>query len=63
MCMDRQTLIFTVANFCLNKNNTLFSILAENPNEIKRAIATGGRLTEILLHALCVFLCTPLFDC
>ena len=26
------------------------------------AIAIGGRATMMLLHALCVFLCTPLFE-
>ena len=30
---------------------------------LKRAIAIGGRLTAMLLHGLCVFLCTPLYDC
>ena len=28
---------------------------------LKTAIAIGGRATMMLLHALCVFLCTPLF--
>ena len=32
---------------------------------MKTAIAIGGRATTMLLHALCVcvFLCSPLFDC
>ena len=30
---------------------------------MKTAIAIGGRAATMLLHALCVFLCTPLFDC
>ena len=30
---------------------------------LKKAIAIGGRPTTMLLHALCVFLCIPLFDC
>ena len=29
---------------------------------LKSAIAIGGRATMMLLHALCVFLCTPLFE-
>ena len=29
---------------------------------LKIAFAIGGRLTRILLHALCVFLCIPLFE-
>ena len=28
----------------------------------KTAFAIGGRLTMNLLHALCVFLCIPLFE-
>ena len=28
----------------------------------KTAFAIGGRLTMMLLHALCVFLCIPLFE-
>ena len=30
---------------------------------MKTVIAIGGRAAVMLLHALCVFLCTPLFDC
>ena len=30
---------------------------------LKTAFAIGGRLATFLLHALCVFLCIPLFDC
>ena len=29
---------------------------------LKSAIAIGGRAAMMLLHALCVFLCTPLFE-
>ena len=30
---------------------------------LKTAIGIGGRAARMLLHALCVFLCSPLFDC
>ena len=29
---------------------------------LKKAIAIGGRAATMLLHALCVFLCSPLFE-
>ena len=41
-----------------------FGLLGKHPNEMKSAIAIGGRLAAMLLHALCVcvFLCTPHFE-
>ena len=58
----RQTLIFTVANvfdvvFC-----NFFRFLGKTPSENETALAIGGRLATMLLHALCVFLCNPLFE-
>ena len=29
---------------------------------LQKAVAIGGRATTMLLHALCVFLCSPLFE-
>jgi hypothetical protein len=57
-----KTICFTVANLLglINedkKNETLIFKAF-----LKRGLAIGGRLTEMLLHALCVFLCTPLFE-
>ena len=48
--------------FAKPKTNDEFWLLAKNPNENETAIAIGGRAAQMLLHALCVFLCTPLFD-
>ena len=39
-----------------------FGLRWKNPSEIESARAVAGRLTMNLLHALCVFLCTPLFE-
>ena len=41
---------------------SFFRFLVKTPSENERAVAIGGRLTAMLLHALCVFLCTPLFE-
>ena len=29
---------------------------------LQKAVAIGGRAATMLLHALCVFLCSPLFE-
>ena len=39
-----------------------FELLGKNPSENEIANAIGGRAATMLLHALCVFLCTPLFE-
>ena len=49
--------------FALPKTIHFFGLLWKNPNEMKTAIVIGGRLAMMLLHALCLFLCIPLFDC
>ena len=59
---SRQTLCFTVSIFSLFKTILVFRLLAKNPNENESATAIGGRLAMVRLHALCVFLCTPLFE-
>ena len=38
---------------------SFFRFLGKTPTENESAIAIGGRLAGMLLHALCVFLCTP----
>ena len=48
--------------FALPKTIHFFELLWKNPNEMKTVFAIGGRLAINLLHALCVFLCRPLFD-
>ena len=41
------------------KTVLFFGLLGKTPTENERALAIGGRLATMLLHALCVFLCTP----
>ena len=48
--------------FALPKTIHFFELLWKNPNEMKTVFAIGGRLAINLLHALCVFLCIPLFE-
>ena len=48
--------------FALPKTTHVFGLLCKNPNENESEFAIGGRAARMLLHALCVFLCTPLFD-
>jgi hypothetical protein len=45
------------------KTSYFFGLLGKTSDELKTAFAIGGRLAVMLLHALCVFLCIPLFDC
>ena len=45
------------------KQYTFLTFLGKNRIEMKSATVIGGRLTIMSLHALCVFLCTPPFDC
>ena len=59
---SRQTLCFTVSFFSLFKTILVFRLLWKIPNENETVIAIGGRPTTMLLHALCVFLCTPLYE-
>ena len=49
----------------LPKTIHFFDFYEKKTSENETAFAIGGRLTTILLHALCVcvFLCIPLFDC
>ena len=37
---------------------SVFRFLGKTPSENESAIAIGGRLAVVSLHALCVFLCT-----
>jgi len=60
---EKPACVFQENNFRLVQNNTLFCLLGKNPIGMKTAIAIGGRAAMMFLHALCVFLCTPLFDC
>ena len=46
-----------------SKTKHFFELLCKHPNEMNLSNAIGGRLAEMLLHGLCVFLCSPLFDC
>ena len=41
------------------KTVLFFGLLGKTPTENETSIAIGGRLATMLLHALCVFLCTP----
>ena len=45
------------------QNQTTFlTFIEQKTSENEIAFAIGGRLARILLHALCVFLCIPLFE-
>ena len=58
----RQTLCFTVANFrTREKQHLILKNCSENAF-LKTAFAIGGRLAMKSVHALCVFLCSPLFE-
>ena len=48
--------------FSNTKNKRVFCQTLIFKAFLKTAFAIGGRLAIILLHALCVFLCIPLFD-
>ena len=45
-----------------SKTRHFFWLLGKNPIENDLARAVAGRLAMNLLHALCVFLCIPLFE-
>ena len=59
----KKHLFFQRKTFRPCKTISKFGLLGKNPIESDLAFAIGGRLTMNLLHALCVFLCIPLFDC
>ena len=49
--------------FANDKTIHFFGFYGNKTNEMKRAIAVAGRSTTMPSHALCLFLCIPLFDC
>ena len=48
--------------FALPKTIHFFGLLWEKKSENETAFAIGGRLAAESVHALCVFLCIPLFE-
>ena len=60
---NAKTICFTDAKLFNVVLMSKIELLGKNPSENERAVGSGGRLTTMSLHALCVFLCTPLFDC
>ena len=48
--------------FAPSKTRHFVGLLWKNPSENDTAFAIGGRSTTNLVHALCVFLCIPLFE-
>ena len=59
---EKNHLFFQRKLFRILKTVHFFGLWWKNPSENEIAVAIGGRAATMLLHALCVFLCGPLFD-
>ena len=59
---SEKTMCFTVANVFLHQKHDLNFWNLIFKAFFKTAFAIGGRLAVESVHALCVFLCTPLFE-